>query len=217
MQSSTSGHGGILSATGIIPERDFEQPVEVRAKLVAAWKAMPADEKERLLNRHIVENSTMDTLGNAEGAIEEVLAEAEQLESVVEARAKLTRLRDQLLGAQDRQGCATSSILKFCNGRESRLLAQAFDIGSGKTVGTTGEILEIDVGGEWHALAAQAHDRCAIGYVGFGKRQDVVEASAAQKRGIDTFWPVCGCEQNHTLLISVTSAPGPSCAETTLC
>ena len=59
------------------------------------------------------------------------------------------------------------------------------------------EFLEINIGRQRHTLAAEPHDRGAIGRVRLGERKYVVEAAAAQQRRLDPLGAIGGRQQDH--------------------
>src|SRR5262245_45035586 len=65
--------------------------------------------------------------------------------------------------------------LIFGDGEQRRLLAKAFEICAGESVGACGQLVEVHVQAERHLPAAETDDRAPIGRVRLGKANDIVE------------------------------------------
>ena len=111
------------------------------------------------------------------------------------------------IGIQHRKKIATpnrkrrglTTVLKFSNRQQRRLLAQALDIGARRPFQLRGELVEIDVGRQRHATRAEMKDRRPIRSAGFRERKDIVEPAAAQERGFDALGAIGGREQRSRL------------------
>src|SRR5580692_6887772 len=67
-----------------------------------------------------------------------------------------------------------AAILKFCDGEQRRLFADALDVGACEAFRAACELFVLNVGRERNAPATDPHNVCALGCLRFRERDDVI-------------------------------------------